>query len=63
MATMQIINSKGERVMQIDGPIFPRKGVEADYLGYWMETPDGEGQLLRADIFAEKILQIYKETF
>lgn len=60
---MQIVNSSGQWVMQIEGPIFPRKDVKADYMGYWLEMPDGEGQLLHADCFAEEMLKLYKKTF
>lgn len=66
MNKLTIINKKGEAILTIEGPIFPRQGVGADYLGYWVSRADhaeGEGMLLSADrlvLWAEKL---YKEEF
>ena len=49
--------------MEIEGPVFPREGVRADYLGYWMNVPGGEGMLISAQTFCDELLDIYKRNF
>ena len=66
MSTLVIINSKGERVIEIEGPIFPRKDCPGDYIGYWVNRVDaaeGEGMLLQPEKLLKWMEKMYAEEF
>lgn len=62
MPILEIVDNEGKLIMTIEGPVFPRKGVDADYLGYWLSI-NGEGQLLSADLFSKAMTKLYDDTF